>query len=248
MKNKKILICLIALLDLVACSNNTTDEEEKEETVHVSIYKDTYISLLGEDNISKLTELGLDEIEDGEVTLFGTNLSTYTFTDYDGNTVNLSDGPYILEVLSSGCKYCQKLTKESLQYALDNGIKVYQYFISSSNEDIDNFYSEAGLSITNDVIILRDCSSLEGMLRKKEINSVPLTMIVDENGKVSITHVGYIDTDTYLSLYEYGLNNKLYEIEVDNLDLYSYLKRQTKIKDYIDSLDEIDIPKSVLDN
>ena len=247
MKNKKMLGCLIALLALSACGNNT-NEEAKEDTVRVSIYKDAYLNLLGEDNLNTLKELGLDEIEDGEVTLFGTDLSTYTFTDYDGNTVNLSGGPYILEVLSSGCKYCQKLTRESLQPALDNDIQVYQYFISSSNDDIDNFYSEDGINKLDGVVILRDCSSLEGMLRKKELNSVPLTMIVDENGKISITHIGYIETDTYLSLYNYGLNNKLYELDIDGLNLYSYLKRQTKIKDYIYSLEEIDIPKSALDD
>lgn len=247
MKNKKMLGCLIALLALSACGNNT-NEEAKEDTVRVSIYKDAYLNLLGEDNLNTLKELGLDEIEDGEVTLFGTDLSTYTFTDYDGNTVNLSGGPYILEVLSSGCKYCQKLTRESLQPALDNDIQVYQYFISSSNDDIDNFYSEDGINKLDGVVMLRDCSSLEGMLRKKELNSVPLTMIVDENGKISITHIGYIETDTYLSLYNYGLSNKLYALDIDGLDLYSYLKRQTKIKDYIYSLEEIDIPKSVLDD
>ena len=247
MKNKKMLGCLIALLALSACGNNT-NEEAKEDTVRVSIYKDAYLNLLGEDNLNTLKELGLDEIEDGEVTLFGTDLSTYTFTDYDGNTVNLSGGPYILEVLSSGCKYCQKLTRESLQPALDNDIQVYQYFISSSNDDVDNFYREAGINKLDGVVILRDCSSLEGMLRKNELNSVPLTVIVDENGKISITHIGYIETDTYLSLYNYGLNNKLYELDIDGLNLYSYLKRQTKIKDYIYSLEEIDIPKSALDD
>lgn len=246
MINKKIFASITILLALTACSNNKSSSIE-EEMVHVSIYKDNYINLLGEENINKLSELGLD-FENGEITMFGSSLSSYTFTDYDGNTVNLNEGPYVLEVLSPDCKYCQKQTRETLQTLLDNGIKVYQYFISSENEDIDNFYNEAGMLKPDNVIILRNCSSFEGLIRKRNITSIPLTIIVNDEGKVSITHIGAMDIDTLISLYDYGLNNKLYEIEIDGLDLYSYLKRQTKIKDYIDNLEEIDMPKSILDD
>lgn len=253
MKNKKILAGLAATLTLVGCASTSTNTESgssttKEDTVHVSVYKGEYINLLGEDNINTIYGMGLT-LDDGEVAMLGADLTQFTFTDYDGNEVSLpSEGPYVVEILGSWCQYCQRLTKETLQDALDNGIKVYQYFLSAENEDIDSFYSEVGFDAPDGVVRLRNCSDFEDWIYDKGITSVPQALVVDESGKVAMSHIGYVDTETFMSFYEYALTAKLYETKIDGQDLQTYLNQQVKIKNYIENLEEIDIPKSALED
>ena len=251
MKNKKILAGLVATLALVGCASQTSTEGDttpKEETVHVSVYKDEYINLLGEETVNTIYGMGLT-LDDGEVAMLGADLSGFTFTDYDGNEVNLpKTGPYVVEILGSWCQYCQRLAKDTLQDTLDQGITVYQYFLSAENEDIDSFYSEVGFDAPAGVIRLRNCSDFENWVSDKGISSVPQFLVVNADGKVSMSHIGYVDSETFKQIYDYSQEVKLYETKIDGQDLQTYLAQQVKIKNYIENLEELDIPKSALED
>lgn len=250
MKNKKILTGLAATLALVGCASQTTEENTtpKEETVHVSVYRGEYLNLLDADAVNEIYGMGFS-LDDGEVAMLGADLSSFTFTDYDGNEVHLpTSGPYVVEILGSWCQYCQRLTKEVLQEALDEGITVYQFFLSAENEDIDSFYSEVGFDRPEGVVALRNCSDFEDWINEKGISSVPQSLFVNEEGKVSMSHIGYTDYEAFKELYDYSLTAKIYETKIDGLDLQTYLAQQVKIKNYIDNLEELDIPKSALED
>ena len=253
MKNKKILTCAAAglmLASLAGCnsSSNTSggSSSSNEKTVTVSVYKGSFIDLLGEDKVNELYNQGFS-LEDGEVEMLGDDLSSYTFTTYEGEEVQLpSEGPYIVEILGSWCQYCQRLTSETLDTALSSGIKVYQYFLSAENSDIDDFYSTIEKDIPDGVTVLRNSQEFENYISEKELYSVPMSIVVNSEGKVALTHIGYVDSDTFMSFYDYAKDLKLYDIDVNGVDLKTYLAQQVIIKNYIANLDEIDIPESVL--
>ena len=250
MKNKKIIAGLLATLALTGCAGQTgTDGNtatDKEETVHVTVYKGEYMNLLGQENVNDIYSMDVT-LDDGEVAMLGLDLSQFTFTDYDGNEVTLpSEGPYIVEILGSWCQYCQRLTGEVLNDALNKGVTVYQYFLSAENEDIDNFYTEVGFEQPDGVTVLRNCQEFEDWVSEKGISSVPQTLFVNEEGKISFSHIGYIDSEGFFKLYDYALTAKLYDVTIDGQNLQNYLDQQVKVRNYIDNLEEIDVPKSVL--
>lgn len=250
MKNKKILAGLLATMALVGCSNQSVDNNNNAsngDTVHVSVYKGNYINLLGSENVEKLYSLNLG-MEDGEVAMLGNSLSDFKFKTYDDEDFQLPEtGPYVVEVMGTWCGYCQRMTSEVLQSLLDSGVKVYQYFLQADNPSIDDFYSQVGFDRPEGVTVLKGCTEFEDMLLEKDLTAVPQSFVVDESGKIALSHLGYVDYETFKTFYDYALEAKLYDTKIDGLALQEYLAQQVKIRNYINNLEEIDIPKSELD-
>lgn len=249
MKNKKYLAGVLATMALVGCTNGTTNQggtTTKEDTVHVSVYKGDFINLLGDENVSTLYQSNL-ALEDGEVAMLGDKLSDYKFKTYEGDDFQLpTEGPYVVEILGPWCSYCQRLTGEVLEKLLDSGVKVYQYFLQADNASIDDFYVQAGIERPEGVTVLKECEDFETYLGEKNLYSVPQSLVVDETGKIALSHIGYVGYEDFKKFYDYALTAKLYETKVDGVDLKTYLEQQVKIRNYINDLDEIDIPKSLL--
>lgn len=244
MGNKKLFkyICLLFCFCLTACENKT-----EEEMVRVSIYKYDYINLLSEEDKETLANLNL-ELEDCELSMIGDSLSLFTFKTIDGNDFSLPEkGPYILEILSAHCKNCLNETANSLQKIVEKNITVYQYFINDSTNEINEFYLAANMEIPDGVTVLKKCEEFEQYLIQNDNYAVPQILIINEDGLISMSHIGYMEFDSFISFYEYGRDVKLYETLVDDMDLHSYISKQNKIRAYIGSLQEIDVPASIFE-
>ena len=248
---KKLFLVLAALLVLVGCTNGGGTSGGEGQTTNkemetVKIFKGSYMSLFPEDIQQEIYSMGLT-MEDGEVSVLGADLSGYKFTTADGKEASLpKEGPYILEVVGSWCGYCQALTSAVIDSGLYKQIPVYQYFMYGEAADIASFYEAVGVAKPDEITAFVGNETFEALLQQHEFYSVPLTLVVNSNGKVSFTHLGYMPAEDYKNFIDYGLAAKLYETKVEGkYSLPEYLARQDKIRAYINSLEEIEVPKEI---
>lgn len=241
---KKIISMLLVAFVLVGCSSNsTTNTVSKEPTETVSVFNGSYIDLLG-DKRDEIYNLGLD-LSDNEVKVLGTELPTKTFTSYEGETVALPDGPYVFEILGSWCTYCQALVNETHELYASLGLPVYQYFLDGVAEDVDSFYDAIGIERVATATQLVSNSEMETWANENEFYSVPMIIVVDDSGKIAMTHIGYLPAEDFSAYIEYALDAKLYDVEIEGTSLSEYLTRQDAIREYIDNLTEIEVPTSI---
>lgn len=245
---KKILTILTALLVLVGCSKTeTTSTKTDEKTETVSVYNGNYIDLLGSDKKSEIYNLRLD-LSDDEVALLGTTLPDISFTTYEGETVSLpSSGGYVFEILGSWCTYCQALVNETHDLYASLGVPVYQYFLSGSASDIDDFYNDIGIERVQSATQLTYNDTMEQWISSHNLYSVPMIIVVDESGTIAMTHVGYLPADDFSAYLDYALSAKLYDVEIDGETLPEYIEKQVVIHNYIDNLTEIEVPSAIFE-
>lgn len=246
---KRLLILLLTLgmiLTMSGCSNKKNVDEGPKTTV-VELYKGKYIDVLPEETRAEIYAKDLNP-SDGEMALIGSDLSQFSFTSYNGETITLPEkGPYILEIVGSWCTYCQALTKDIITTKLSDEIPVYQYFMYGTNNDIDAFYETIEVSRPNEVIALVSNGEFEQFLEENEFYSVPLSIVFDENGKIALSHLGYMEASFYRDFVEYAKKAKLYDVKVnDSATLKEFVELQEKARDYIDGLSSIEIPLDVL--
>lgn len=251
MKNfKKFLIaglaCGTMLTGLAGCSKTETDgDTAKADMVEVEVFHGQYSDLLGDEINSQAYNIGF-AIMDDEIKAIGDSLPQTKFSTYNGEVIDTPEGPYVLEVLGSWCTYCQHLTQESLQDLLDKGYKVYQYFAYGTKEDVDSFYETIDMEIPEGVVVLLDNAEMDTWLDGYQYMSVPLTIPVDENGKVTLPHIGYMETQSYEDYLTFALNSGIADTKVGDVTLRDYVQQQVAIKEYIDSLEKIEVPAEIL--
>lgn len=231
----------------VSGCTKTEEVDNGPQTQRVELYKGNYIDLLPEETKADIYAKSLN-LSDSEVSLIGSNLTEYQFTTYEGETVSFPEtGPYIIEIVGSWCTYCQALTKDIISTKLSDEIPVYQYFMYGTKNDIDAFYESVGLSRPNEIIALLSNENFEKFMEEKEFYSVPLSIVVDESGKIALSHLGYMDAASYKNFVEYAKTAKLYDVKVNDSDtLRTFVELQEKARNYIDGLSSIDVPVDVL--
>ena len=250
-KLKKLLItglaCGTMITGLAGCSAKDKNGENtvKTDMVEVEVYHGDYSALLGDEINNQAYNIGFAILDD-EVKAIGDTFPNTKFTTYSGEVIDTPEGPYVLDVLGSWCTYCQHLTQETLQDLLDKGYKVYQYFAYGTKEDVDSFYETIGMGIPEGVVILLDNTDMNSWLDGYGYMSVPMTFPVDENGKITLPHVGYMNSQGYQDYLTFALNNSIAETKVGNETLRDYIQKQVAIKQYIDSLETIEVPADIL--
>lgn len=251
MKNFKIflitsLACGIVLTGLAGCSKTKNgDNTAKTEMVEVEVFHGEYSDLLGDEINNQAYNIGFAILDD-EVKSVGDTLPQTQFTTYNGEVIDTPEGPYVFEAVGAWCSYCQRLTQESLQGLLDKGYKVYQYFSYGTREDVDSFYETIGMEIPEGVVILLNNAEMNAWLNGYQYTAVPLTVPVDENNKVTLPHVGYMESQEYQDYLTFALNSGIAEIKVGEETIRDYIQKQVAIQQYIDSLEKIEVPAEIL--
>lgn len=251
MKNlKKFLItglaCGTMLTGLAGCSKTETGgDTAKADMVEVEVFHGQYSDLLGDEINSQAYNIGF-AIMDDEVKSIGDSLPQTKFSTYNGEVIDTPEGPYVFEVLGSWCTYCQHLTQEALQDLLDKGYKVYQYFAYGTKEDVDSFYETIGMEIPEGVVVLLDNAEMDAWLDGYQYTAVPLTIPVDGSNKVTLPHVGYMDSQGYQDYLTFALNSGIAETKVGEETIRDYIQKQVAIQQYIDGLEKIEVPAEIL--
>ena len=247
---KKLLLLATILLLLVGCTPAGKGDDQGKASSDmevVKIYKEPYSTLLDENTQSELYSKGLG-MEDNEIAILGQKLSSYSFTTSDGQAINLPENSaYVLEIVGSWCGYCQALTSVVVRNGINDRVPVYQYFMYGTPEDIETFYQGAEVEKPDSIVALVENEDFQMWLQQHEFYSVPLTLVVNDTGRISMSHLGYMDAEPYASLINYGLGAKLYDTKVDGVSLAEFIKRQDAVRAYINSLEEIAVPKELLD-
>lgn len=239
---KKILLVLSILALLTGCG--ATDTNTKVDTVTVSLYKGVYEDLLSDEIKEKLYDIGL-YLTDSEIGVIGEKMPNLAWTDYDGKELTLPNESYIIEIVGSWCQYCQALASESNNDILALGYPVYQYFLYGTPQDVDDFYETIGTEKPNNIVYLMQNEEFDDFLIENDFVNIPMTLVIDGNGRIALTRLGYAEKDDVVKFVEMAMEAKFYDLEVEGTTLYDFIKTQKIAKKYIEELEEIEIPKEL---
>lgn len=239
-----ILIIAAMVLSMSGCSKNTGEDTPKGETKNVKLVSGSYLNLFDEDTKYEIQSL-YDYMDDQQISLIGEDFPVKTFTNYNGEEVTLPEGSYAFEIVGSWCTYCQQLSKEvmdNLVKSLPN-VKFYQYFSYGQASDVDSFYETIEKDMNPEIEVLTSSTEFDKWLEEKGFASVPMMIIVDGDGKMSLLTIGYNSLEHFENLISYAMENKLSQKEtVLGGKFADVLKDQKAAKKYIEELESIDVP------
>lgn len=261
---KKILIILLALL-LVGCSTNGDSNSEGDSNQNGDLnpsYKfidpvsdDKLFSFLNEETAALLKKANDDtEVDNATLNNIGKTIPSFSFTSYDGLTINLDDyanKKVIFEVVSTTCSHCMEQAKNNNQSIIDSldDIVFMQYFINGTNDSIDSFYKEIGESVPSDeIILLKNEEFTEYIQNNYNFEATP-TFYFFNDGNLSWDFVGTIALEAFNNLYSVAFENALDVNDLVDTDGVSIFTRLRGIDDIKKDLGEENYNKLVsLDN
>lgn len=246
---KKIfsLLMIIAIaVSLGGCSKETSSVTTPSvgKTKTVTLFNGSYIDLFDSDTKYEIQTL-YDYMDENQVSLIGEKLPVKTFTNYDSKEVTLPEGGYVIEVVGSWCTYCQQLSKDVMDNLVKSlpDVKFYQYFSYGQISDVDNFYATIEKDMNPNIEVLISNDEFEQWLEQKGFLSVPMVLIVDKNGNLSLMDIGYNSLTHFENLITYAMDANLSEKETVIGGKYAnVLKEQQIAQKYISELETIEVP------
>lgn len=247
----RILVIIIILIIFTGCSTTNKDSTNNaDDTVTISIYKGKYIDVFDDDTKKDLNKIYGNNINNKVLKAAGNSFPDVSFIDNCGNKVNIDDGPFIFEIVGSWCSYCKALTKEIMPSIIEEypDITIYQYFIQGTNEDIAEFYDEIGTIKHDNLVILNGNKDMDSWISNNCPDAIPLLLVVDDNMLTGLSAIGLEDIDYYKDVINYTIDGKINEkITVFDKPFHIFQKEQMVVREYINNLEEIKIPKEMLE-
>lgn len=169
-----------------------------------------------------------------------------------GEIINLSTfkGPIVLEIIADWCTYCQEDTALFLEDRISTypDITYIQYIYTGAEDQMNEFYKTAGIEIPEGVIVAYACDDFTSWLEGVEFKSFPTFYFFDENKKLCGCHIGADEANVFLATQEIALlsNFKTYEDfkTFDNEEMYKFLNKVKKAREYYESAQEIIVPSN----
>lgn len=184
---KKILIALLLLLS--ACSVKHSEKE--------SIYIDPVNDIFIFDELDEFTKAKLKlangdkQLNNYQFKMLGKNGYQDKLVDIYNNEVDLSKyDKYILEIVSTECEHCKKLTKQHLNSLIDYGYQIIQYFNVGSTDEIFDFYNELDMQIPSQIKIISHNDNFQDYIRYDLLLEVYPTIISFVDNKVCLDVYG----------------------------------------------------------
>lgn len=235
---KRLLVISITLYLLTLCSCSF---KETKNNIYINPINEANIyELVNDDLKSKLKLIYENNTIDNRLLLMiGKELANIKVNDYFDNEVNLNyyiDKNVVIEITNHTCSYCLKQLPV-LKELNKEGITFIQYFKNGSKEDIESFYNDAGVSITNDLIIIPQNNEFDAYIDSFKINSTPF-FIFYKKGKISFTYDSFLENENYKNIIDLAFNNSFSKDSfIDNdgnnvFDLY---------RSYDDVLDDLSL-------
>ena len=126
---KKLLIILLTLL-LVGCSTDSGSNQTYNFINPVS--DDKLFSYLNKETAALLKKANDNtDVDNATLNNIGKTLPSFSFTSYDGLTINLDDysnKKLIFEVVSTSCSHCMRQAKTNNQSIVDSLDDVILFF------------------------------------------------------------------------------------------------------------------------
>ena len=243
-----ILLLLTSFISLSACSNQqATSEEPKDDGVVVKIRKSNFVDLFEDDIKDRLVNIVEGGISEQLLTFAGTKFPDIKFKDNEGNPVQLlKEKTILLEVVSPHCGYCKEMTKSKvIDEVITNNENVifYQYFNGGIASDVDAFYQECVIEIPERLNILVGNIEFDKWLDENNFTSVPLFLVINNEGKVGLSHVGTCGADVIDELIDITENELHKPLKDGDKNFYTFMDEQRAARAYINDLEEVTVPK-----
>ena len=245
---KKLLIILLTLL-LVGCSTNrgsnqnggSNPDSGSNQTYNFinPVSDDKLFSYLNKETAVLLKKANDNtDVDNATLNNIGKTLPSFSFTSYDGLTINLDDfanKKVIFEAVSTSCSHCMgqaKTNNQSIVDSLDDVIFM-QYFINGTNDSVDSFYKEIGESVPSDEIILLENKEFTEYLQNNFKFEATPTFYFFNGGILSWDFVGTLTLEAFNNLYSVAFENALdinQLIDENGVSIFNYQRSVDDVK------------------
>ena len=245
-----ILLMFFCLPGLLKKSDKTEVETEKIRLV------DNYAELLSEEEVERLNEAAgkdfssVDILKESYFFGFGMEKPDINIETYTGETINLAqiEGDLILEVIADWCSYCQSESKGKLNQLISKypDVTFIQYMQTGGKEEVESFYDEVGTPPDRRLVIAYANDEFNNWLREADFASYPTFYLFNEE-KIAGTVLGAVDNNYFIASCNIAYSKPLYEAKTaDGENLSEAIRKQSKARQYISELKEIDVPREYL--
>lgn len=233
---KKIIIILFILL-LTACSSKKEEEYKEEEYIEpineVEVFKylkDDLYTLLYKAN-------GGIEIKSNILDFFGKDLVDYKGKDFYQNEIDLNnykDKNLILEVAGNWCSHCKEQALLYTDAILEkyNDLVFIQFFNEGDINQIKAFYTEIGMDIPDNIIIIPQDKNLSNLILSNYNPEYYPAFLFFKDGKLSWLKTSSLNTEEMDLCYDVAFKNPLTKedlIDNNGNSIFSYRRNKEDV-------------------
>lgn len=137
------------------------------------------------------------------------------------NTNDLKGKPFVLEVVANWCTYCKETSKEYMDgiVSKNNDLEFVQIFAEGNTGEVNTFYEEIGKDPKDVKYIVPATNEAIDLVGKLNITGFPTWIFIDETGRISWVHSGYVKPEEFSTLRDAAYTgDKLYDCLNEDFD------------------------------
>ncbi|MBR5754700.1 MAG: hypothetical protein IKX97_02605 [Erysipelotrichaceae bacterium] len=232
---RKIIVILLVLM-CVSCAAKDDADTFSEE--YIDPVKDVFIfSELDRKLQDRIYDAAGREPGNYQLKMLFRNIYDGVVEDIYGNLVSISDHDKVfLEIVSTKCSHCKNQLSMMDDFLSKEDVQFVQYFNVGDSEEIIGFYDEAGVEISDDVIIIPKNDELKEYIRDYLGVEMYPTLVSFLNGKVAFVTGGEIDAQTFEKIYDISFTDPLKPEDFIDEDGNNIVDRDRTAKDVEKSL------------
>lgn len=128
---------------------------------------------------------------------------------------------YVIEVVADWCSYCQKTSKEYMSdiVSKNTDLEFIQVFGEGNTGAVNKFYEEIGKNPKEMKYVVPADNETIDLINKLKVTGFPTWIFVDETGRVSWVHSGYVTSDEFSTLRDAAYTGeKIYDCLKEDFD------------------------------
>lgn len=219
---KRFSIILLIVL-LTACQNKEADvvvnkKEEIKEYLNPIKDKVLFDEITNPKTKTRIKVAnGNKDYQNYQFKMFNKPSYNGELVDINGNVVNLMNiKTYVLEIVSVECSHCKKLITNHMGKMLDSSYPLIQYFNVGNKQDIYDFYSELGIKMPNNAIIVEHDDDMQDYIKNTiQISNYP-TLVSYVNNSVTFDSYGELEDIELNEYYNISFKETLTKNELVN--------------------------------
>lgn len=173
----------------------------------------------------KITQVYGDEEYAGDMAgLVGKKIPAATLNLLSKETLDtntLKGKAYVIEVVASWCTYCQETSKEYMSdiVSKNNDLEFIQIFAEGNTGEVNKFYEQIDKDPSEmKYVVPADNASID-FVNKLNVSGFPTWIFVDETGRISWVHSGYVTNEDFSLLRDAAYTGeKLYDCLKEDFD------------------------------
>lgn len=233
------ILTVILIINLTACNNKTTIQEEE----YIEPLREVFIvGQLDEKIQNRINNAnGEKTYQNYQFKMMYTSPYQNDLKDINGNIINLLDyDKLIFEVVSIECNHCKKITKNYLEDYIKKypEYKFVQYFDDGDKDEVVKFYQDLNKELIDYVVVIPKDEKLHRYIYDDVGMKAYPTTCFYLNNELRYSAVGELDPVKYDNAIDLGFVNPLEKDELVNSENESILEMDRTIEDVRNSFSE----------